>query len=275
MKKFHYALALAGFSFVTNKSFAAGPTVELIAADESSHVCKTGFYGGWNSLSGTSIFEKLVEFQTEKFQNSRKKLKFKSNWWNYNFGLHFDYTYFFDRKWGWNVIDFKGGYNQYATYRVDEGKNVKNSANTFSYNGFSFDVMTGVAYNFKRDGLDFEEGNQFGNRLVFNFNVGLNINLSSFSIKGEPAFTQEFLPAHFDGTTQWWRAVAEPSLEWVGRNGFLAKGALNINYFGPWNAEKRQDEDFDLIKNKVQKLSDTFSIAPTVEFGWDFSALIN
>ena len=60
MKKFRYALTVACLSFFTrnNNSLASGPTIELIASDESSHVCKIGIFTGWNALSGTSTFNK-------------------------------------------------------------------------------------------------------------------------------------------------------------------------------------------------------------------------
>ena len=273
MKKFRYALTVACLSFFTrnNNSLASGPTIELIASDESSHVCKIGIFTGWNALSGTSTFNKLVDFQTTKNQTvNNENLKFKSNWLNYNAGLHFGYTRFFNRQWGWNVFDIRGGYNRYATYSA-----VNSPENSLTYHGFIVDVMSGVAYNFKKDGLDFEEGNQFGDRLVLNFNGGINFNFCSFTIKGKPDFTENHLDAFYDGTTQWWRIVFEPSLEWIARNGFLAKFATNMNYLGPWKSEKNQADEFYLPKNKVQKLPGTISIAPTVELGWDFSALIN
>lgn len=270
MKNFRYAIISTCFAFFTHNNSIASPKIELIASDESSHVCKIGVFAGWNALSGTQTFSKLVEFQKSKFPTTSKNPKFKSDWLNYNTGLHFGYTRFFDRNWGWNVLDTRGGYNKYATYSV-----VDNTKNSFTYKGFFVDVMSGIAYNFKKDGLDFEEGNQFGNRLVLNFNAGINFNFCSFAIKGNPDFTAEFLDAHYDGTTQGWRIVCEPSIEWVKNNGFLAKMALNMNFLGPWKSEKNQAEEFLLPKNKVQKLPDTFSIAPTIEFGWDFSALIN
>lgn len=269
MKKFRYTLAIACFSFAAVNSLAS-PKIELIASDESSHVCKIGVFGGWNALSGTSTFKKLVDFQLSSFAAGNYDVKFKADWLNYNAGLHLGYTRFFNRKWGWNVLDIKGGYNKYATYYV-----ASNRKNSFTYSGFIVDILSGVAYNFKKDGLDFEEGNQFGDRLVLNINGGINLNFCSFTIKGEEGFTDQHIDARYDGTTQLLRAVLEPSLEWVAQNGFLAKTAINMSYFGPWKAQKDQAEDFYIEKNKVQKLPHTFSLAPMIELGWDFSALIN
>ncbi|MDR2401932.1 MAG: hypothetical protein LBD32_00475, partial [Cytophagales bacterium] len=258
--------------FVNNDFFATGPTVALIAADQSSHVCHIGPYIGWNVLSGTGTFNKLVEFKDESFNiiNAKEKPDFNANWLNYNVGIQFGYTRFFDRCYGWNVLDVKGGYNQYANFFV---KN--KDKNSFNYSGLSVDVLTGIAFNLWEDGLDFEEGNQYGNRFVINANGGVNFNFCSFMIKGEPAFTEKFLDVHFAETSQLLKVIVEPSVEWVLRNGFFARGAINIGYFGPWKAEKNRSHEFYLKENKIEKLPDTFSFAPTIGFGWDFSALIN
>ena len=283
MKKFRNVLAFACLSFFVNKNFfAAGPTVELIAADQSSHVCKIGAYCVWNVLSGTGTFNKLVKFRTESFQIAKNNVEFKADWLNYNAGIQFAYTRFFNRRIGWNVLDVKGGYNQYATYSLPEKnsgkgdkKNTSNIKNSLNYSGLSFDVLSGVAINLWEDGLDFEEGNQFGNRFVFNFNAGVNFNLCSFSIKGEPAFKEKFLEAHFADTSQLLRILFEPSAEWVLRNGFYSRVGYNFTFLGPWKAERRRDKDFSLKENKTEKLGGTVSFAPMLGFGWDFSALIN
>ncbi len=281
MNRLKNLLAVAGILCVPNKLFAAGPTVELIAYDQSSHVGKIGVYGGWNMLSGTSAFNKLVEFKTEIFQNTRDKKEFQANWGNFNFGLQAGYTHFFNQKWGWNVLDIKGGYSKFATFVLQsEADNQASQGdeeieNTFKFGGLSFDVLTGLAINFLKDGLDFEEGNQYGHRFVLNFNVGVNFNLEHFDIDGDTAFKETYLDAHFDGTTKPWKLIFEPSIEFVARFGLFTRLALHTTYFGPWESERRRDADFSAKENKTESLPNTLGFAPTLELGWDFSALIN
>lgn len=276
MKKFRNTLVLTCLSFFTSNNLFAGPTVALIAADKSSHVCKVGTYLGTNLLSGTSTFNKLVDFKTTNFQNDNA-VDFKSNFFDsFDFGLHFGYTRFFDRKYGWNVFDVKGGYSKFAKFfNIEKNEDNKENKNTMEYSGLSIDILTGFAYNFKENGLDFEEGNQYGDRIVVNINGGINLNLRSFEIQGEAAFKSKYLDAIFADSSQLVRAILEPSVEIVYKNGFLLKAGLNMGYFGPWKAEKSLEENFLMEENKFKKLPDTFSLAPMVELGWDFSALIN